>query len=169
MFSERKAATETMQEMAGDACTELMAAYGLGLTRIDEPWTESENEVFSGVMGFVGDTVRGSCLLAAPETAVLAAAPHSAKARDWVGELANQLVGRVKTKLLAHGVTIALTTPVVLRGVRLSPLPRTHAKPRLFDSPAGRVLVWVEVEVTSAFELGSERLLRVCEGDLLVF
>jgi hypothetical protein len=77
--------------------------------------------LFSGVMGFVGDSVRGTCLLAAPEGTIRAAAPHAAAARDWIGELANQLVGRLKAKLMARGGTIALSTPVVLRGVKLSP------------------------------------------------
>jgi hypothetical protein len=169
MFMERSGATATMQEMAGEACSELMAAYGLHLTPSQAGWSESEEVLFSGVMGFVGDSVRGSCLLTAPEAAVLAAGPRSAPVRDWIGELANQLVGRLKTKLMARGVTIALTTPVVLKGVRLSPLPRTDAEPRVFDSAAGRVLVWVEVEVTSAFEFGLDRELGAGEGDLLVF
>ena len=65
-------------------------------------WGESDEVMFSGVMGFVGDSVRGTCLLAAPQGTVQAAAPKDAGARDWVGELANQLVGRLKAKLMAR-------------------------------------------------------------------
>jgi hypothetical protein len=108
-------------------------------------------------------------LLAAPQATVEAAAPPAAGARDWVGELSNQLVGRLKAKLMARGATIALSTPVVLRGVRLSPLPRTDVAPVVFDSPAGRVLVWVEVEIEDDFQLGEERALQASEGELLVF
>ncbi len=168
MFVERAETTRAIQALAGAACVELMQAYGVEL-RPAGGWAESEDLLFSGVMGFVGDSVRGTCLLAAPQAAVEAAAPRAAGARDWVGELANQLVGRLKAKLMARGATIALSTPVVLRGVRLSPLPRTDVDPVVFDSAAGKVLVWLEVEIEDDFELGQERALQATEGELLVF
>jgi CheY-specific phosphatase CheX len=168
MFVERSATTRAIQALAGAACTELMHAYGVEL----QPalgWVESDEVMFSGVMGFVGDSVRGTCLLAAPQGTVEAAAPKGAGARDWVGELANQLAGRLKAKLLARGATIALSTPVVLRGVKLSPLPRTDVAPVVFESSAGKVLVWLEVEIENDFQLGEERALKASEGELLVF
>jgi hypothetical protein len=120
-------------------------------------------------MGFVSDPVRGTCLLAASSATVLAAAPAGARPRDWVGELANQLVGRLKSKLMARGVTIGVSTPVVLSGMRLSPLPRGDLAPTVLETSSGRVLVWLEVEVDSSFQLGSERPLPAAEGDLLIF
>lgn len=168
MFVESSETTRAIQAMAGSACMELMHAYGVELRPVDG-WPESEEIMFSGVMGFVGDHVRGTCLLAAPQGTVEAAAPKGAHARDWVGELANQLVGRLKAKLMARGATIALSTPVVLRGVRLSPLPRTDVAPVVFESVTGRVLVWLEVEIEADFELGEERALKANEGELLVF
>jgi CheY-specific phosphatase CheX len=169
MFVERSETTRAIQALAGQSCIELLQAYNVPLTPIAEGWTESDEVMFSGVMGFVGDSVRGTCLLAAPQGTVEAAAPKDAGARDWVGELANQLVGRLKAKLMARGATIALSTPVVLRGVRLSPLPRTDVEPVVFDSPAGKVLVWLEVEIDDHFQLGEERALTASEGELLVF
>jgi CheY-specific phosphatase CheX len=168
MFVERSETTRAIQALAGAACTELMQAYGVEL-RPTLGWVESDEVMFSGVMGFVGASVRGTCLLAAPQGTVEAAAPKGAAARDWVGELANQLVGRLKAKLMARGATIALSTPVVLRGVKLSPLPRTDVAPVVFESTAGRVLVWLEVEIENDFQLGEERALKASEGELLVF
>lgn len=168
MFVEKSEMTRAIQDLAGAACVELLKAYGVSLTP-SQSWVESEELMFSGVMGFVGESVRGTCLLAAPQGTVEAAAPKQAGARDWVGELANQLVGRLKVKLMARGATIALSTPVVLRGVKLSPLPRTDVEPVVFDSAAGKVLVWVEVEIEDDFKLGEERALTASEGELLVF
>jgi CheY-specific phosphatase CheX len=168
MFVERSDTTRAIQALAGAACTELMQAYGVTLQPTNG-WGESDEVMFSGVMGFVGDAVRGTCLLAAPQGTVEAAAPRDAPARDWVGELANQLVGRLKAKLMARGATIALSTPVVLRGVKLSPLPRTDVDPVVFESTAGKVLVWLEVEIEDDFRLGEERALSATEGELLVF
>ncbi len=168
MFVERSETTRAIQALAGQACVELLQAYSVPLTPA-QGWAESDEVMFSGVMGFVGDRVRGTCLLAAPQGTVQAAAPKDAGARDWVGELANQLVGRLKAKLMARGATIALSTPVVLRGVRLSPLPRTDVDPVVFQSPSGKVLVWLEVEIEDDFQLGEERPLSASEGELLVF
>jgi len=168
MFVERLETTRTIQSMAGAACTELMQAYGVELVP-SEGWPETDEVMLSGVMGFVGDSVRGTCVLAAPQATVEAAAPTNAAARDWVGELANQLVGRLKAKLMARGATIALSTPVVLRGVRLSPMPRTDVAPVVFESRTGRVLVWLEVEIENDFQLGEQRALAANEGELLVF
>ncbi|HEX2877753.1 MAG TPA: chemotaxis protein CheX [Polyangiaceae bacterium] len=168
MFVERSEATQAIQALAGAACTELLQAYGVEL-RPALGWTETDEVMLSGVMGFVGDHVRGTCLLAAPQGTIEAAAPEGAATRDWVGELANQLVGRLKAKLMARGATIALSTPVVLRGVKVSPLPRTNVEPVVFESKAGRVLVWLEVEVEKDFQLSEERALQASEGELLVF
>jgi CheY-specific phosphatase CheX len=168
MFVERSETTRAIQALAGAACVELMQAYGVQLSpRLG--WAESDEVMLSGVMGFVGDAVRGTCVLAAPLGTIEAAAPKDAGARDWVGELSNQLVGRLKAKLMARGATIALSTPVVLRGVKLSPLPRTDVEPVVFETSTGKVLVWLEVEIEDDFRLGEERALKASEGELLVF
>merc|ERR1712146_853533 len=39
---------------------------------------------------------------------------------DWIGELANQLLGRLKNKLLSWNVEVALSTPVLVHGAQLS-------------------------------------------------
>jgi CheY-specific phosphatase CheX len=169
MFVERSDATQRIQAMAASAASELLDAYGVKLTETVEGWQESDEVVYSGVMGFIGERVRGTLLLAAPKETILATAPEDARPRDWVGELANQLVGRLKSKLMAHGVTVALSTPVVLSGVRLSPLPRSEVLPAVFETTNGRVLVWLEVEVDPEFTLGSLRPLRATEGEFLVF
>jgi CheY-specific phosphatase CheX len=169
MFVERSDATQRIQAMAASAATELLDAYGVKLAESGQVWVETDEVLYSGVMGFVGDRLRGTLLLAAPKETILSTAPEDARPRDWVGELANQLVGRLKSKLMAHGVTIALSTPVVLSGVRLHPLPRSEVLPSVFETPSGRVLVWLEVEVDPEFTLGSLRPLRAAEGEFLVF
>jgi CheY-specific phosphatase CheX len=169
MFVEQSQVTEAMQAMAAAACVELLHAYGVAATPAADGWVHTDELLFSGVMGFVGSDVRGTCLLAAPLAAVLATGPADARPRDWVGELANQLVGRLKLKLMARGVTIALTTPIVLSGMRLSPLPRGDVQPGVLETKSGRVLVWLEAEVDASFRLGSERPLRAAEGEFLIF
>ena len=73
MFVERSETTRAIQALAGQSCIELLQAYNVPLTST-EGWAESDEVMFSGVMGFVGDKVRGTCLLAAPQGTVQAAA-----------------------------------------------------------------------------------------------
>lgn len=169
MFEERTELTQQIQTLAASAGAELLKAYDVVATPSREGWVQNDELLYSGVMGFVGDSLRGTCLLAARATTVLAAAPPDARPRDWVGELANQLVGRLKSKLLARNVSIAMTTPVVLSGIRIEPLPRSTIEPAILDTATGKVLIWLEVEVDSAFRLDTERPIAATEGDLLVF
>ena len=168
-FVESPGITEQLQALAASAAKELLEAYTVPATLVAGPWVETEEVLFTGVMGFVGEHIRGTCLIAAPMVTVVASAPENARPRDWVGELANQLVGRLKSKLLSRGITIAVTTPIVLSGVRLQPLPRGSALPTTFETPSGRVLVWLEVEVASELKLGSIQPLGVTEGDFIAF
>ncbi len=156
MLNENEEVALRIGSLGASACAELFDAYGVGLGPATNAWGESNDRLLSGVIGFVGRGVRGTCLLAGTDGPLAASCPEGGRLRDWVGELANQLLGRLKSKLLARGVEIAVTTPIVLSGVRLQPLPRGRLEPTVFDSPWGPVLVWTEVEIDDEFALGSE-------------
>jgi hypothetical protein len=126
--------------------------------------------VLFGVMGFVGDELRATCLLGMNEALLQAIRPQGARLRDWLGELSNQLVGRLKMKLMARGLRVAaLTTPLALSGVRLTPLPRAGVGPMVFSSSAGAVLVWIETEAEPGVKLAPERPSEHAPGELLLF
>jgi hypothetical protein len=152
------------------ACVELFSDYGVELGASSGGWADSEERLLSGVIGFVGRRVRGTCLLAGSEGPLAASCPEGGRLYDWVGELANQLVGRLKSKLLGLGVEVALTTPIVLSGVRLKPLPRGRLEPAVMSAAAGPVMVWTEVDADREFALGSEHPgLTGREGAVLLF
>jgi len=153
-----------------DACNELFGAYGVTLAETKKSWETADERLLSGSMGFVGQKVRGTCLLATTEKSLSASCPTQGKLRDWIGELTNQFVGRLKTKLLAAGVEVFVTTPIVLAGVRIQPLPRGRLEPTVFSSPSDEVLAWVEVEADDGFVLGSLHPGRSrLEGEVILF
>jgi hypothetical protein len=161
---------ERVTSLAAIACAELFDAYGLTLTRTTHSWGETDDRLLCGVVGFVGRRFRGSCLVAGCEAPLVASCPSGNQLRDWVGELANQLAGRVKAKLINLGVEVSLTTPIVISGVRLEPLPRSDIAPTVFTSAEGDVMVWAEAEAASGFVFGSERpAASNGEGDVLLF
>ncbi len=171
MMTENDTLAAQVGDLCAEACGELFDAYGVKLTRTDRGWAQSDLVVVSGVMGFVGARLRGTCLLAGPSAIITASCPANGSARDWMGELTNQLVGRLKTKLLSRGVEVALTTPIVLSGARLQPVPRGALLPTVFDSEEGEVLVWVEAESGRDLTLTSARPTSSSggEGDILFF
>jgi CheY-specific phosphatase CheX len=98
----------------------------------------------------------------------LASNPVGGSLRDWIAELANQLAGRIKNKLLAHGAEVYVNTPVVLRGEHLAPLPRQELLPLTFSTDGGNVFVWIELETNSDVSLGPPAV-ALAEGETLLF
>jgi hypothetical protein len=170
MWSQDSNVESKIAELGEHACVELFDAYGLELTPHPRPFERSDRRLFSGSIGFVGRRLRGTCLLASESEPLLASCPERDGApRDWIGELTNQFVGRLKTKLLSHGVEVFVTTPIVLSGVRIEPLPRNRTEPFVFQSNVGGVMAWVEVETEEGFALGSEESGRSGgEGDVIL-
>lgn len=171
MYLENPTVTDTVNELAAVSCKELFADYGVALARGRHDWNASDQPVLSSVMGFVGERLRGTCLLACEPGPLDTSCPPGGFARDWIGELANQLVGRLKVKLLAYDVNVALTTPIILQGVRIQPLPRKRTVDSItFAGSHGAVLVWLEVEVEAGFVLPEPRPANAGEtGELLLF
>jgi hypothetical protein len=165
-------APQIVEAFAGEACISLFQAYGLSLEGVDPTRPLDEGIVLTGVIGFSGPGIRGTCILASTEGPLQRSNPTSGSQRDWIAELVNQLVGRVKNHLLRRGADVYVTTPVVMRGEHLAPLPRFVLKPQAFTTTeGGRIFLWVEVEATPDFHLStiSESEAPAAEGDALLF
>jgi hypothetical protein len=170
-FTENQQVASSVTEIVDSACQQLFEAYGLPLTPLRGADRVPGALVLCGVMGFVGSGLRGACLLAGTREPFDKSRPSEGSPRDWVGELTNQLMGRVKLKLLKRGTEIVLTTPIVLQGEHIAPLPRKHLVPSIFAAPVGHVLVWLDLETKEGFQLApeSEGELEPAEGDALFF
>lgn len=154
---------------------ELFAAYGVTLQETE--WVgetgDSAEFTYMGLIGFSGGSIRGTLLLA-PSTLSVAETPWRTREelRDWVGELANQLLGRIKNKLLRYGIEIYLTIPITIRGKHLAPVSRMELRPYSFDAGPGCVAVWMDIEVADEFELTLQESTsedRIVEGDAILF
>jgi hypothetical protein len=170
-LSENAETNQWVRGIAAEACAALFSDYGVLLHRTEEYPKDAQQVLYCGVMGFVGRALRGSCLLAASESALMRSRPLEGPVRDWTGELTNQLVGRLKLRLLTRGVDVAMTTPIVLRGEHLAPLPRRRLQPITFEANPGAVVLWVELEAAPDFKLMPESEARrtVAEGELVLF
>jgi hypothetical protein len=128
--------------------------------------------VFCSVIGFSSEQMRGTLVLATSSEPLGRTSPvQGASLREWIAELSNQLLGRVKRQLAERGLILAISTPVVLRGQHLRPLPNKEAEPLIFDCEGGCVCVWMDAELTP--ELDLSHVQQDCqimgEGDAMLF
>lgn len=111
---------------------ELFDCYGVTLEPQPEPVEASAalgpTPALAAFVGIVGERVRGTVLIVAAMPLVQRTHPQAqagvpvsaAQARDWQGELANQLTGRLKNKLVAYGAgDFQLSPPKCLIGSNL--------------------------------------------------
>ncbi len=168
MTLENRSVNDRVAEIAADSCVALWEAYGVRLTPVEFRAEElPSTPMLFGAIGFVGDTLRATCLLGADEVLIEASGRAGCEARDWIAELSNQLIGRIKMRLFACGVQVKLTTPLALSGIKLRPLPRHAGSPLAFQAARGRVIVWLELESQPGLQLSSERPLSVTPGSLV--
>lgn len=104
--------------------------YESGGVSADVPWADT-----LAIIGLGGQKLRGSVVLGIPESLLRishpAAGSEPEELADWLAELANLLLGRLKAQLLARGVSIELGTPVTISGTalrfhRFKGLPMVH-------------------------------------------
>src|SRR5947209_6871369 len=107
--------------IGSDACERLFGDYGVKLTREPEPVAaQSPDFPYFSVLGFWGQKIRGSVVLAATSEVLEDSNPLQQARRDWMGELANQLFGRMKLELGRREVQVSANIPAVMRGEHLA-------------------------------------------------
>lgn len=118
---------------------------------------------FSAAIGFTGAKLGGALILTLERASLLRSlppnlrnsAPAEALLADWCGELANQLLGRLKNGLWVSGLEIALGTPVTFVAEELAHFcPRPRVQRSLERRLAtGRALVELELDCEEGLEL----------------
>jgi CheY-specific phosphatase CheX len=175
-------APQFFEQVASAACEELFARYGVAVRRASEDAQPvSPDFLVCSVIGFSGRDVRGTLVLALTEELSGMSNPVAGSnpgavgnhgiQRDWVGELSNQLLGRIKIELLRCGVEIYLNLPAVLLGQHLAPLPRSQLKPLKFTLGQGAAAVWIELESRPGFKIETSKAddQGPAAGDALLF
>jgi len=174
--------TEVLGTIVREVTPQLFQAYGTRLTPEAEGEADpgTEQLELAGVLGFVGDKLHGTITLATSRDVmqgVIENVPGVESVEDWLAELTNQLLGRVKGRLLHCGAPVFSSTPVVVAGHELEvkmgrhTVNCRHQFKAEFRAESGTVQVWLGAEVERGFALneraGGERGAE--EGDLLLF
>jgi hypothetical protein len=173
--SSQEEAQKLLDDLSGSRLLELFEAYGVHLVAADIGQVAGKTLDCCGLVGFSGQGIRGSLAVAGSNALLAASNPAPGGApRDWVGELANQLMGHVKSRLLGHKVEVFVSIPILLRGERVALEVRGLSWPRIFAdaSGTGHVALWVDVETTPEFQMTSEEdptLSGLGGGEVLIF
>jgi hypothetical protein len=168
MTLENERTNARVAELAAESCVALWRDYAIELTPTSYDADEAgEDPMLFGAIGFVGESLRATCLLGAHQRLLQASGRSANHPRDWIAELSNQLMGRIKMRLLGCGISVKLTTPLALSGIKLRPLPRLAPSPVAFGSRFGPVVMWLELESERGFILPTEQPLSVTPGDLV--
>jgi len=108
---------QLVQDSVNGASVELFQGYEVELEYIGAKETDNANKSSRvGMIGFTGDAVRGTLAIHVCDALLDATGSNSDNRNDWIAELANQLLGRLKNKLLSYDVVIQLSTPVAVQG-----------------------------------------------------
>jgi CheY-specific phosphatase CheX len=140
----------------GRAVPDLFAANGTILSPAADEGTDGGYSI-AGIIGFVGD-LSGTLLLGSGPDLVRGSHPmrktksiSTDMQLDWIGELANQTVGRLSIRLAAHDVHFEFSPPISVMGERMRHVGSKGQTFRAaFGSPLGDVRVWIDADVTDA-------------------
>jgi chemotaxis protein CheX len=148
-------------ELLASCCTSLFESRGETITRVTtgETSPERKGQRVATFVGFSGNQLRGAIMLDLPLDLVAHLHPSAATNPDidkddlcdWAGELANQLLGRLKNGLSRHAITLQMSTPSTVWG-------------ELVHEQKQRSEGWLEL----AFESGDHRISIYFDGIALV-
>jgi CheY-specific phosphatase CheX len=155
------AEAEELRRLVVASTLHVLPACGLQVTEPTDPVAdESEEKQVVAFLGFTGDALRGTIAVVAPLELLRSAypLPLADKAQwqvevfDWAGEIANRLIGRVRSGLALRGVMIEASTPRVMQGEQLHVTRSTQGTVCSAYFPAGPSWVRVWFDATSADE-----------------
>jgi hypothetical protein len=171
-------AVSLLDGLVQDATRVLFESYGLKLELDGTSVAKTLRSIqLLSMIGFASPALSGSLLLGLPDAIVLRTLPApDASVSDWSGELANQLMGRLKNQLLKYQVVINPGLPVVVTGGTLQ-LPKSSRRQvtRYFSfvSEQGKMFIRLDMEISPSLELvrqaDRDRDVSIDEGELLLF
>jgi hypothetical protein len=113
-------AHDELHEVFRRCSEELFVAHGVAPVALGVPTDDEPLRIrTAAIIGYSGAALKGTVMLAVSREGLSATRPVGDDDRDWLAELSNQLLGRVKNQLFRHGVQISMSTPLVIRGERL--------------------------------------------------
>lgn len=169
---------ELLDRVAIDCCSALVPPAAATPVPVDADQPTIE---LVAVIGFSGDQVRGAIGLCGSLEALRRTHPSTVAGettslsdlQDWIGESANQLLGRLKVQLQRYGVSMWMGTPLVLRGVSVTVATGESVRRYSLDTATGEQFTfWLDLQLDPGVVLPHQPPVQANEpapGDLLLF
>lgn len=175
---------EALAKLVQDSITEMLTSVEV-LSDFHASEVGPSSEVPSSadvaaVLGYTGDQINGSLVVACPKGVLDASHPNHAMGMpvsdndisDWAGEIANQSLGRIKNRLASQGVKFAMSTPTSVTGkqMQIRPPKNGHALEMRFTGAKGMVLMHFLTVFDAALKFDAMKKEETAkEGDSLLF
>jgi len=151
---------EVVNDLFVEACRELFQAYGLTAELIVENAEQRRRTGYVSVVSATGNGIR-LLSIAAIDATLLARTHHlgieiaQSYLEDWCRELNNQLVGRVKNKLLEFGCEVITGLPALIKGTDMIALrhPESESRRYVFATIHGGLTLTLEAVLAADFRL----------------
>ncbi len=166
------------RETMCESVTGLFEAYDVPISEVSTQEADTASHNMVSMIGFTSPNLRGSISIFTHASVVRATAPglagHTA-VRDWLAELANQLLGRFKNRMLRYDIVLDMSTPVVVSGQTTLQLLRKANSSTCahFKTAAGTIAVHMASEIDEDFEIcesaASVDSDVMSEGELMLF
>lgn len=133
---------------------------------------DRHQEMISSSIGLGSDDLRCSVGLLAHVSTVQAICRIDVdNPTDWMGELANQLLGRMKNRLAEYGIDARMGMPVSVQGLQMGfTAPSANQTTVSADTSAGRIIAVLHLEVgPNAMWKHNPQKLHVDEGSFCLF
>lgn len=128
-------------------------------------------EGMAAIIGFGSDKVSGaSVLMCEPDSVRNLFGSEILDHMDWLGELNNQSVGRLKNKLIRHSINVQLSTPVVTKGNKMDFASNGHHSSRwIIEWEGGMMSAFLSLNISEELEIAEPEAESVVEEGTLTF
>ncbi len=173
----------TLVNLLSNACIELFDGYEVMLTNNEQLKNLDEEGInLIALIGLSESAFRASLTICVTPDLLTGSFPapeesiNEGDLQDWLGELANQLAGRFKNKVVPYGRKLELGVPTVIQGAHLKiDLPRSSevTKHQFITEQGGMVELNLSTLIDGQFVLSEpeEVVEAECleEGEMLFF
>lgn len=173
----------TLVNLLSNACIELFDGYEVMLTNNEQLKNLDEEGInLIALIGLSESAFRASLTICVAPDLLTGSFPapeesiNEGDLQDWLGELANQLAGRFKNKVVPYGRKLELGVPTVIQGAHLKiDLPRSSevTKHQFITEQGGMVELNLSTLIDGQFVLSEpeEVVEAECleEGEMLFF
>jgi hypothetical protein len=173
------AARATIDTILQSSAVELFHTQGIAVAPLVPLAVGTQQRFYDwvGVIGFDTETLNGNLTLSVPTGILQSRDPglnpgdEVSWQADWVRELANQLLGRVKNRLSKFQVVLRTRLPTSMSGAALELHKRRTPSEMLYRFRAlrGDILVVVDAPLDKAILVYSGALQIAKEGDVILF